>query len=121
MVLRILTLLLIGSLGALTYLTYGAEHDTRSQQQRIAALEKSITDERDAIAILRAEWSHLNAPERIERLARKHLGLETLGARQIVPLKELKLPPRKPVLSSQPGPVESDTLRALERRASLQR
>ena len=48
----------------------------------IAALSKDIEAERDSVAVLSAEWSLLNRPERIERLAQKYLDLAPPKARQ---------------------------------------
>jgi hypothetical protein len=47
-------------------------------------LRKKIETERDAVAVLRAEWSLLNRPERIERLAKKHLKLNGARPQQLV-------------------------------------
>ena len=90
-------------------------------EQRIAALDKAIATERAAIAILRAEWSHLNRPRRLERLAREHLGLETLGAAQIVSLKDLKLPPRHAVLRGKPEPSAAKPIDIVRHPATLRR
>lgn len=85
---RIVNLLLVTSLVALAFLLYQVKHESRDLQARVASLRLDIKNERDAIAVLRAEWSHLNHPERLERLARKHLGLTSVQARQVVTLDQ---------------------------------
>lgn len=86
---RILSLFLIGCLAVLSFLIYEVKYETGAMEEKVASLRHAIRVERDAIAILRAEWSHLNRPERIERLARKHLGLEPVKARQMVTMEQL--------------------------------
>ncbi len=41
----------------------------------LAQLNRDIRADRDAIHVLRAEWSFLNQPERLEELTRRHLDL----------------------------------------------
>lgn len=101
---RILNLFLLGCLIALSFLIYEVKYETGAMEEEVASLKTGIRRERDAIAILRAEWSHLNRPERIERLARKHLGLEPVHARQLVTLEQLA-EMRKPVTDQGPGQV----------------
>ena len=60
--------------------------------EEIAGLHKKIESERDGIAVLRAEWSLLNRPERIERLAAKYLKLAPAAPRQLVTLDSLDRP-----------------------------
>lgn len=86
---RMLSLLLVGCLIAFSFVIYEVKYETREMDQRVAALRLDIRKERDAIAILRAEWSHLNRPERVERLARKHLGLKPVLARQVFTVEQL--------------------------------
>ena len=86
---RFLSVLLVGGLVALAVVIYEVKYETRSLQQREAQLRLQLEEERDAIAVLRAEWSHLNRPERLARLARKHLGLKPMGARQMVTASQL--------------------------------
>ena len=60
------------------------KYQTRALDAEIATIGKEIEAERDGIAVLRAEWSLLNRPERIERLAKKHLKLAPSDPRQVV-------------------------------------
>lgn len=99
---RIFNLFLLGCLVALSFLIYEVKYETGAMEEKVASLKVGIRRERDAIAILRAEWSHLNRPERVERLARKHLGLEPVQARQMMTLEQLA-EHRKP--STEPGQV----------------
>jgi len=73
--LRFVNICLVMGLVALAYVIYQVKYETRGLDAQIASLNKKIDEERDAIAVLRAEWSLLNRPERIERLARKYLKL----------------------------------------------
>ena len=49
----------------------------------LARLNTDIRTDRDAIHVLRAEWSFLNQPERLEELARRHLDLLPVTGTQI--------------------------------------
>jgi cell division protein FtsL len=69
---------------ALAYVIYQVKYETRALDAEIASLNNKIDEERDAIAVLRAEWSLLNRPERIERLARKYLKLAPAKPIQLV-------------------------------------
>jgi cell division protein FtsL len=81
---RSVNLFLIGCLITLSFVIYEVKYETREMEARVSELRSEIRKEREAIAVLRAEWSHLNRPERIERLARKHLDLEPVQARQMM-------------------------------------
>lgn len=99
---RIVSLLLIGCLVALSFVIYEVKFETREMNDRVAALRLDIQKERDAIGVLRAEWSHLNRPQRIERLSRKHLGLRPVNARQVMTASQLAT-----MRGNNPGPDSS--------------
>ena len=63
---------------------YVLEHESRKLDRRIASITNSIEEEREAIRMLNAEWSHLNRPARLEELARKHLNLAPTEVANIV-------------------------------------
>ncbi len=84
--LRFLNICLVLGLVALAYVIYQVKYQARGLDAEISALDKRIDEERDAIAVLRAEWSLLNRPERIERLARKYLKLAPAKPAQLITL-----------------------------------
>ncbi|MFN4011959.1 MAG: hypothetical protein ACK4K8_18565 [Pannonibacter sp.] len=66
--------------------------------ERVAELKRKIEDEREAIRLLRAEWSLLNQPQRLQDLVERYsefLQLQPLEPKQIVRLDML---PVKPVM-----------------------
>lgn len=61
--------------------TFKIKHDSELAIERVAELEKQIQAERDAIDVLKADWSLLSNPMRLEALVEKYrqdLGLEIL-------------------------------------------
>ncbi|MGE3528977.1 MAG: hypothetical protein AB7G54_06065 [Methyloceanibacter sp.] len=84
--LRFINICLVFGLVALACVIYQVKYQARGLDAEIRALTNEIDEERDAIAVLRAEWSLLNRPERIERLAQKYLKLAPAKPVQIVTL-----------------------------------
>jgi cell division protein FtsL len=82
--LRFVNICLVLGLVALAYVIYQVKYEARSLDERIGTLNREIEAERDALAVLRAEWSLLNRPERIERLAKKYLKLAPAAPQQLV-------------------------------------
>lgn len=88
--LRFVNVCLVLGLVALAYVIYEVKYESRALDTEIAQLKEDIETERDAVAVLRAEWSLLNRPERIERLAQKYLKLAPAKPAQLVTLDTLK-------------------------------
>ncbi len=61
---------------------YKIKFESTRQAQRVAKLRMEIRRENDAIAALRAEWSKLDNPARIQALARRHLPLKPVEGHQ---------------------------------------
>jgi cell division protein FtsL len=87
--LRFVNICLVFGLVALAYVIYQVKYEARALDERIVVLHKEIEEERDALAVARAEWSLLNRPERIERLAKKYLELVPANPQQLVILDEV--------------------------------
>jgi cell division protein FtsL len=96
---RYINFILAVALAVVAVFIYQVKYETRGLEQRVSRLQLTIGRERDAIGILRAEWSHLNRPARLERLARKHLGLRPLEATQVADRNVISSAKRKPVVS----------------------
>ena len=47
-------------------------------------INRDISEDIKTIHILKAEWSHLNNPERLRSLAQKHIDLNPVKAEQII-------------------------------------
>ncbi|MCB1443207.1 MAG: cell division protein FtsL [Methyloceanibacter sp.] len=86
--LRFVNICLVLGLVALAYVIYQVKYEARSLDEKIVTLRQQIDEERDALAVARAEWSLLNSPERIERLATKYLELSPAQPQQLVILDE---------------------------------
>lgn len=86
----ILTLLVAIGLGlGLFRLTY----EVQTLEGDLSRLQRSITAEREAIHVLKAEWSYLNEPSRLEALAKKHLALRATQDSRIRVFAELPFRP----------------------------
>jgi cell division protein FtsL len=91
---RLLNLLVAATLILAAAYVYKIKFESTVQAERVAKLRAEIERERDAVAALRAEWSQLDNPARIQELARRHLRLKPLEPSQIDPLDRL---PERPV------------------------
>ena len=53
-------------------------------EKELTQINRKINDDVKSIHILKAEWSHLNNPERLRSLATKHISLEPVKPEQII-------------------------------------
>ncbi|WP_051341007.1 cell division protein FtsL [Azospirillum halopraeferens] len=74
---------------------FQTSYEAQALEERLAALNRRIVQEQEAIQVLKAEWSFLNDPVRLETLARTHLNLGPTDARQFVASLDA-LPARAP-------------------------
>jgi cell division protein FtsL len=94
---RLLNILVIAALVAAAAYVYKIKFESTRQAERLAKVRMEIRQEQDSIASLRAEWSKLDAPARIQELAQRHLTtLRPIDPRQIDTLRNL--PERPPDL-----------------------
>jgi hypothetical protein len=81
---------------------YNGVHRVKAQEQALVSMSAQIAREAEQIRVLKAEWSYLNQPDRLQALARRHLALAPTGASQIVVLTSL---PIRGEMSTAPSPV----------------
>jgi len=75
---------------------YRIKMDSTARTERVSRLQAQVREQREAIAVLRAEWAKLDAPRRLQILAERHLKLKPIETRQFDSLKNL--PERPPSL-----------------------
>ena len=73
--------------------------------ERVLRLHAEIREQRDAIAVLRAEWAKLDSPLRLQGLAERHLPLKPINATQYDSLKNLPERPPNFVKPGDPDPI----------------
>ena len=102
---RILHLLVIGVLVFAAAYVYRIKMESTARTERVLRLHAEIREQRDAIAVLRAEWTRLDAPLRLQGLAERHLALKPLSATQYDQLKNLPERPPNFVRPGDPDPI----------------
>ncbi len=87
---KVLNAFLVFGVLIAAFFMYSLEHSTRGLERQIAKLKTGISDERETIKLLDAEWASLTRPERLQRLAEEQLNLQSLKAIQIISAAEIK-------------------------------
>ncbi|MDP2206733.1 MAG: hypothetical protein Q8K65_10565 [Alphaproteobacteria bacterium] len=80
--------------GALLFQT--SQHVTDGRQ-RLENITAEMRSEEDTLRVLQAEWSYLNQPERLEKLAAQYLKLAPMKGRQFAAAASLPLRPAAPI------------------------
>lgn len=76
-------------------------------EKQLHSLNKEILDEQETIHILKAEWSYLNDPSRLESLAKRYLDLKEMSGEQLVTFDSLNNPaPLAPDPNTTPAKLE---------------
>jgi cell division protein FtsL len=101
---RLLNFCVVALLVAAAAYVYEIKFESTLRAERVAKMRGDIQRERDAIAALRAEWTTLENPARIQGLARRHLRLRPADASQYDALDRL---PEKPPTIVQPPPTDA--------------
>lgn len=92
---RTTDVVLIAVMVAAAAFTYKTKHDAENQLAELRKVQEQIRYEKDLMDVLRADWSLLTQPARLQRLAEQYqaeLELEPVEATQIGGFSEL--PPR---------------------------
>ena len=95
-------LLLILAAGAGVAL-FQVSYDVSALEDRLTTLNRNIVADQEALHVLRAEWSFLNQPARLEELSQRYLDLQPLNGAQIGDVAML------PVRLHPPVPAAPDT------------
>ncbi len=87
--LRFLNVVAILALVGSAVYAYSIKYQTILRAEQINKMKHEVKAERDAIAVLRAEWSFLTRPERVQQLSETYLDLQPLTVGQIVSAQSL--------------------------------
>jgi hypothetical protein len=68
---------------------YRLAYEGRKLERELVEIDRLLVDERQAIDVLRAEWSFLARPEAVQARALRHLDLAPLTARQVARFADL--------------------------------
>lgn len=94
--LRTFDIILITIMLAAATVTYKIKYDAEKRMADIAKLQRKIDFEKDTITLLKADWSLLTQPNRLQKLVeiyQAELDLKPIDARQIVSIDEI---PQRP-------------------------
>ena len=59
-------------------------YQVKGLESELAELEHAALTQQEEIHVLNAEWSFLNRPERLARLAKRHLDLAPVAPKQLI-------------------------------------
>jgi hypothetical protein len=113
---RPLTLAAIGLLALLSVALFQLKYEVRGLEETLRDLDGQLAADDEAVQVLKAEWSFLNRPDRLQALAVTHLDLEPVVALQVGALYRIpartqnfaaldsgRLPQRKPQVPPRPA------------------
>jgi hypothetical protein len=87
-------------------------------EDRLAEINRGIVSNMEAAHVLKAEWSFLNQPARLEELGRRYLELEVIPAGNIVPISDL---PFRPAPGDAPEAAPGATTKPADKSAPQRR
>jgi len=65
------------------FVLFKVKYEVVEIEQKLASTLQQVEGEKDNIHILKAEWSHLNEPQRLQKLAEKYLDIVPMKTEQI--------------------------------------
>src|SRR5690606_5049954 len=83
-VIRAINIVLTVAVLVAAFWLYQIKYETAAIARKIEAQRMEIAREHDTIVLLRAEWSHLIQPKRLQELAGRHLEIVPMEAWQVV-------------------------------------
>lgn len=93
---RIVNLILLAAMIIGAAVTYDMKHKAELAAERVADLQSGIASEKNQIVLLKAEWSMLTQPARLQTTIEKyadHFQLQSFSPEQIATIDEIPLKP----------------------------
>ena len=67
-------------LGVIAFVLFEVEYRVDSLRSQFSEVNHQLLADREAIHVLKAEWSYLNQPERLKKLSSRYLALESVSS-----------------------------------------
>lgn len=83
---------------------YHAKYRVLALESELAGVQQDIQRDREAIHVLKAEWSFLNEPDRLAEFARRHLELVPITGSQLATIADV--PEKLPLIVPETPPGE---------------
>ena len=83
---------------------YHAKYRVLALESELAEVQQNIQRDRQAIHVLKAEWSFLNEPDRLAEFARRHLELVPIAGSQLATIADV--PEKLPLIVPETPPGE---------------
>jgi hypothetical protein len=105
---------------AVGYAMFQVKYEVMKQEQTLASINKHITDDREQIRVLDAEWTYLTRPARLQQLADRFLHLQGMSSAQIVDLGAVPMrdAATAPLVAATPQPAPTTVVAASARAAA---
>lgn len=87
------------------YAMFQVKYEVMQQKRELAHINRQIADSREAIRVLRAEWSFLNQPARLGLLSKRYLNLVPIEAAQLGHISAIPLRQTATAAVSVPAPA----------------
>lgn len=86
---KLLHVIAIGALVSSAVYAYTIKYETTLDAEHLQKVRAKAQRERDAIAVLKAEYQFLTRPDRLQSLADRHLDLQAFSVRQVVQISDI--------------------------------
>lgn len=77
------------AIGLCIFGMFQVKYKVYNLKRDLKTIDRQLVADKDAIRVLKAEWSYLNKPERIEKLAERYLKLGNIQVAQIYSGKQV--------------------------------
>lgn len=86
---RIVTIAIVLLTAGASFGLYQLSYEVQRQEDELSELNRAITQDRENMLVLQAEWSYLTRPENLQGRAARLLELQPMTPRQVVNTSEL--------------------------------
>ena len=99
-----LTVISLVLVAAVSFGLYQLSYEVQELERDLKALDRNISENKESIRILKAEWTYQNRPDVLQSLAGKYLPLLLIAPYQVASVGEVPYPPIDPEQYSVPVP-----------------